>query len=306
MPVSLSTIAAKDGAAATLVGGLLAMDKSGAGTGPWSLAHVLVDGVAGTLLAQITAANALKVDGSGVTQPVSLTSTTISGTVAVTQSGAWSLSANQSVNAAQINGVAPLMGNGVTGTGSQRVTVASDNTPFAVKIDQTTNGTTNKVAADLRVAGAAVDLGVGTGGAATPRIAIDSSQITTTGTAGTPSAQVVSVQGVAGGTSQPVTPADQYAQYETVAASATAQALGATGATGDYLAGVLVFPATAGCGVVTILDNTTTIGTFPGGGTTALADLRPFMIPVGLFSVSGAWKVTTGANVAAVGIGKFT
>lgn len=64
--------------------------------------------------------------------PVSLTSTTITGTVAATQSGAWSLSANQSVNVAQINGVTALMGNGVTGTGSQRVTIASDNTAFAV------------------------------------------------------------------------------------------------------------------------------------------------------------------------------
>lgn len=102
------------------------------------------------------------------------------------------------------------------------------------------------------------------------------------------------------------TTVDPYSQYETVAASATAQALGATGATGDYLAGVLVFPATSGCGVVTILDNATTIGTFAGGGTTALADLKPFLIPVGLFSVSGAWKITTGANVAVVGIGRFT
>lgn len=49
------------------------------------------------------------------------------------------------VNTAKINGVTPLMGNGVTGTGSQRVTVASDNTPFAVKIDQTTPGTTDRV-----------------------------------------------------------------------------------------------------------------------------------------------------------------
>lgn len=48
-------------------------------------------------------------------------------------------------NIGEINGVAPLMGNGATGTGSQRVTIASDNTPFAVKIDQTTPGTTNKV-----------------------------------------------------------------------------------------------------------------------------------------------------------------
>ncbi len=38
------------------------------------------------------------------------------------------LVANQSVNVAQINGVTTLMGNGGTGTGSQRVTIANDNT----------------------------------------------------------------------------------------------------------------------------------------------------------------------------------
>lgn len=42
------------------------------------------------------------------------------------------LAANQSVNVAQINGVTPLMGNGATGTGSPRVTIASDNTAFTV------------------------------------------------------------------------------------------------------------------------------------------------------------------------------
>lgn len=53
--------------------------------------------------------------------------------------------ANSAVNVAQINGITPLMGNGITGTGSQRVTIASDNTPFATKIDQTTLGSTNNV-----------------------------------------------------------------------------------------------------------------------------------------------------------------
>lgn len=43
-----------------------------------------------------------------------------------------SLAANQSVNVSQINAVTPLMGNGTTGTGSQRVTIASDNTAFSV------------------------------------------------------------------------------------------------------------------------------------------------------------------------------
>lgn len=65
---------------------------------------------------------AWKVDGSAVTQPVSI-------------------SGNQAVNVAQINGVAPLMGNGVTGTGSQRVTIASDNTAFTVNAAQ--SGTWN-------------------------------------------------------------------------------------------------------------------------------------------------------------------
>ena len=72
--------------------------------------------------------SALAVTGTfwQATQPVSLTSTTITGSVAVTQSGTWSLAANQSVNTAQINGITPLMGNGATGTGSQRVTLSSD------------------------------------------------------------------------------------------------------------------------------------------------------------------------------------
>ena len=48
-----------------------------------------------------------------------------------TQSGSWSLAANQSVNVAQVNGVTPLMGAGNTGTGSPRVTIATDQTALA-------------------------------------------------------------------------------------------------------------------------------------------------------------------------------
>lgn len=40
-------------------------------------------------------------------------------------------------NISQINGVTPLMGNGATGTGSQRVTIASDNTAFSVNAQPT-------------------------------------------------------------------------------------------------------------------------------------------------------------------------
>jgi hypothetical protein len=61
------------------------------------------------------------------------------------------LTANQSVNAAQINGVTPLMGNGVTGTGSQRVTIASDNTAFSV--NATLSAETTKVIGTVRLLG---------------------------------------------------------------------------------------------------------------------------------------------------------
>jgi hypothetical protein len=124
----------------------------------------------------IASMTALKVDGSAVTQPVSGTVTTsppsnastnmaqVAGTTTDTNSGTKSagtirvvlatdqpaltnkllvtpdsvaLPANQSVNNSQINGVTPLMGNGVTGTGSQRVTIASDNTAFSVNATPT-------------------------------------------------------------------------------------------------------------------------------------------------------------------------
>lgn len=62
------------------------------------------------------------------------------------------LTANQSINNAQINGVTPLMGNGVTGTGSQRVTIASDNTAFAV--NATLSAETTKVIGTINISAA--------------------------------------------------------------------------------------------------------------------------------------------------------
>lgn len=75
---------------------------------------------------------------------------------------------------------------------------------------------------------------------------------------------------------------------------------------GDVLRGVLIVPATSAAGVVTILDGATSISIFAGGGTTALSDLKPLWVPLGLVSVNGPWKITTGANVSAVGVGKFS
>ncbi len=54
-------------------------------------------------------------------------------------------------NTSQINGVTVLMGNGTTGTGSQRVTIASDNTAFSV--NATLSAETTKVIGTVRVLG---------------------------------------------------------------------------------------------------------------------------------------------------------
>ena len=92
--------------------------------------------------------------------------------------------------------------------------------------------------------------------------------------------------------------------YETVAASAPDQVMGATGAAGDYLSHVLIQPATTSPGNVIIKDGTTTIYTFPGGAS-SVTTLIPFAVPLGLTAVTG-FKITTGTNVSAVGVGDFT
>lgn len=96
------------------------------------------------------------------------------------------------------------------------------------------------------------------------------------------------------------------AEYETVAASQTNQTLGATGAAGDYLASLLVIPATTSPGIITIKDGGNTAVTVFVGGASSISTLHPFSIPVGIKSVAGAWQVTTGANVSVIGIGDFT
>ena len=95
------------------------------------------------------------------------------------------------------------------------------------------------------------------------------------------------------------------AQYETVAASQTAQVLGPTGAANDTLIGVLVIPATTSPGNVLVLDGGTSITIF-AGGSNSVASLVPFFVPLGIDSVNGAWKITTGANVSCIGVGYFT
>mgnify|MGYP003559097524 CR=1 FL=1 len=94
--------------------------------------------------------------------------------------------------------------------------------------------------------------------------------------------------------------------YETVAASQTDQIMGATGAVGDYLMGVLIVPATTSPGAVQIKDGSGSAITIFTGGANSVSNLVPFMVPLGTYARSAGWKITTGANVSAIGIGSFT
>jgi hypothetical protein len=92
-------------------------------------------------------------------------------------------------------------------------------------------------------------------------------------------------------------------EYETVAASQTAQVIGATGATGDFMERLICVVATAATSAVTLLDNAISISMLPnavGGG------IGTYVIPIGLKSVSGAWKITTAAGVSVIAVGNFT
>lgn len=96
-------------------------------------------------------------------------------------------------------------------------------------------------------------------------------------------------------------------EYKTVAASTTAVLGSGGGAAGDVLLGLLVVPATTAAGIIQIKDGGgTAITVFAGGGTTALTDLRPFWIPLGMLSTAGGWSVITLLNESVIAVGKFT
>ena len=97
----------------------------------------------------------------------------------------------------------------------------------------------------------------------------------------------------------------------TIAAGQTDQALSkisgtTTGTTGDRLDYVLIIPASTSPGAVTIKDGNGAAVTIFAGGSSSVATLHPFTVPVGEASKAGGWKLTTGANVSAIAFGNFT
>lgn len=103
-----------------------------------------ITSVTGTKAAGTAATSALLTGGVFNTTPPTITNgqqaalqLTAAGRLNV-DVGTVAITANSSVNVAQINGVTPLMGNGASGTGAQRVTIASDSTGQITAIGATT------------------------------------------------------------------------------------------------------------------------------------------------------------------------
>lgn len=91
--------------------------------------------------------------------------------------------------------------------------------------------------------------------------------------------------------------------YETVAASQSDQVLGVTGAAGDFLHKLICVITTSTGSLVQIKDGSgSAITVLPTG----LAAPGFYQIELNISSTSGAWKITTGANVAVLVIGRFT
>lgn len=93
-------------------------------------------------------------------------------------------------------------------------------------------------------------------------------------------------------------------EWETVAASQTDQVLGSTGKIGDYIEGLIVVVATAATAQVQIKDGSgsaiTVFPNSPGGG------VGTYNVALGMKSLAGGWKVTTGAGASVIAVGNFT
>ena len=89
--------------------------------------------------------------------------------------------------------------------------------------------------------------------------------------------------------------------YETVAPSQTAQALGATGAKGDIVKTLVITVSTAATSTVALIDNATSYSIMA-----ANTPIGVYTIQLDAQSVSGAWKITTGAGASVFAVGQFT
>lgn len=81
---------------------------------------------------------------------------------------------------------------------------------------------------------------------------------------------------------------------------------GTGGAVGDYLDHVIIIPTSLSPGAVKVVDDTGVTRTIFPGGPNSVQTLHPFDVPFGVVSEAGAFKLDCGANVSAIGVGKFS
>jgi hypothetical protein len=216
---------------------------------------------------------------------------------AVPVSGAVTASAGTNLNTSALALDATLTG----GTQKSKLVDTAGTNVGTIKAGSTAPATTD-TSLVVALNPNSIDLGSGTGGSKTVRMLIDTSQLGSLGaTTASASAPVVPATDWVGTTALSKFSAGN---YETVAASQTAQVMGSTGGAGDYIDHILVIPASTSPGLVTLLDGATSIPVFVGGAS-SLSNLCPFPIPLGMTAVT-AWKITTGASVSCIGVGKFT
>ncbi|HEX9831998.1 MAG TPA: hypothetical protein VGA66_02735, partial [Mycobacterium sp.] len=163
----------------------------------WGLAN-------GSQVVQLANAGVLAVSGSGTATGALRVELPTNGTGVVGLNAGsneiGSLAANQSVNVSQINGVTPLMGAGNTGTGSPRVTVATDQAAIVTHGHGAT-GATAPTGATLAGAKSGANMAAVTQGDAT--VTIDTSTATTVERVALASGQRIRVTSwsvIAGGT----------------------------------------------------------------------------------------------------------
>ena len=146
--------------------------------------------LAGAITASVAQANVKQINGTTVLMGNGVTGTGSQRVTIASDNTAFSVNATPvtqadtfmlgGVNIKEINAVAPLMGNGITGTGSQRVTIASDNTAFSVNAIQSGTwniGTVTTVSTDTNLSqmnGVAITMGNGISGTGVQRVTIAS------------------------------------------------------------------------------------------------------------------------------------
>jgi hypothetical protein len=91
-------------------------------------------------------------------------------------------------------------------------------------------------------------------------------------------------------------------EYKTVAVSKTEQLLGLAGNRGDYVHRLIINTITVASAGVTLIDGSTSIVI----QTAASAVIGVQSVELNVTSVSGAWKITTGAGATVMAVGLFS